>query len=114
MSREQLGEHHLHIRKRIHENLEQYPHPHKFKNLIDKLVIIGGVVGPVMTLPQVFEIYMNQNASGISVITWSTYIGLSLLWLVYGIIHKELPLIIVNTLTFILNIIIVTGAVLYG
>lgn len=114
MSRQQLGEHHQHIRRRIHQKFEEYPHPHKWKNIVDKLVIIGGVVGPIMTLPQVLEIYVHQNAAGVSIPTWSTYIVLSLLWLTYGILHKEMPIIITNILFFILDVIIVAGAVVYG
>ena len=86
--------HHLHLRKRIHQNLEQYPHPDKWKNFLDKLIYLVGVSGPIMTLPQLYKIWIEQNASGVSLVSWSWYLIIAFIWSLYGIVHKEKPIIV--------------------
>ena len=44
--------HHFHVRKRVHKNLEKYPHPDKWKNFLDRFIIFIAMFGPIMTLPQ--------------------------------------------------------------
>jgi uncharacterized protein with PQ loop repeat len=106
--------HHLHLRKRIHSNLEKYPHPNKFKKYLDKIIYLVGVLGPILTIPQLTEIWISKNASGVSLISWSWYVISALIWLSYGIVHKEKPIIVTNILWTIINIFIVIGIILYG
>ena len=61
--------HHLHTRKRIHLNHEKFPHPDKFKRFLDKVIYAVGIIGPIMTIPQITKIWFEQNADGVSVIT---------------------------------------------
>lgn len=108
------GLHHLLARKRVHQNLEQYPHPDKLKRFVDKLVYFVGVIGPVMLAPQVYKIYSSQDASSISLLSFSVFVLVNLTWLCYGILHKEKALIISYTLWAIMNSSVVVGTVLYG
>ncbi|MCA9459746.1 MAG: hypothetical protein KC550_04325, partial [Nanoarchaeota archaeon] len=103
--------HHFHVRKRIHQNLEPYPHPDKWKNFLDKAIYVVGISGPIMTMPQLFKIWVEKDASGISLISWSWYLLTAIVWLVYAITHKEKPLIITNSLWIIVEIFIVIGIV---
>lgn len=109
-----FGLHHFHVRKRIHQRHEKYPHPNKLKRFMDKAIFVIGVIGPVMTIPQVNEIWINHNAAGVSILTWTTYIFTSIFWLAYGILHKEKPIIIAYILWIILNSLVVAGALMYG
>jgi len=59
--------HHQHVRKRIHQNLEKYPHPDPKKRFFDKLVYVAGIATPILTLPQLFEVWINKNAVGVSI-----------------------------------------------
>jgi uncharacterized protein with PQ loop repeat len=106
--------HHLHKRKRIHNKLEQYPHPHISKRVIDRLVYIAGIVGPIMSIPQVLRVWVEQEARGISLISYSSYIILDLVWITYGLVHKEKPIVIMYILWTFVNISIVVGALTYG
>ena len=106
--------HHLHSRKRIHQNLEPYPHPEKFKNLIDKLVYFVALFVIIMTLPQLAEIWINKNANGVSVLSWSAYTLASLFWCFYGIVHKEKPIILTYAVAAVLYCFIVVGVLVYG
>ena len=98
-----VGTHHYHRRKRIHQGHEEYPHPDAIKRVMDKMIYFVGVAGPIMTLPQLFKIWVEKNAAGISVISWITYLVLGIFWLSYGIMHKEKP-IIVNYILWITKV----------
>jgi uncharacterized protein with PQ loop repeat len=104
---------HIHKRKRVHQKLEKYPHPDKFKRVLDKILLVVAVVGPLMSLPQIIKIYYYHNAASISTITFSSFILFNILWLTYGIVHKEKPIIIAYILWMISNISIVIGSLIY-
>jgi len=114
MVHETHGLHHFHIRKRIHHKFEKYPHPDKFKRIMDKLIYVVGVVGPIMTIPQLMKIWIDKNASGVSAISWGAYLITAIFWLVYAILHKEKPLILTYSLWIVLEALILIGTLLYG
>lgn len=89
---------HFHLRKRIHQKKEKFPSPNKWKRFIDNIIYFVGMVGPIMTIPQVWNIWIEQNASGVSPISWSAYLIVSMFWLTYGITHKEKPIIFTQSL----------------
>ncbi|MFH1586011.1 MAG: SemiSWEET family transporter [archaeon] len=107
------GLHHYHVRKRIHEKHEPYPHPNKWKRLMDKIIYPVAFAGPIMTLPQVYNIWIKKNASGVSIISWSSYLLFSMLWLTYGLMHKEKPIIYSSILWVILELLLVAGLLIY-
>ena len=98
----------------MHQKLEKYPHPNKWKNFLDKMIYVVGVSGPIMTFPQLLKIWVEKNAQGVSLFSWAWYLGIAFIWLTYAIVHKEKPLIITYILWIIIEIFIVIGVVLYG
>lgn len=108
------GLHHLHSRKRLHKNLEQYPHPDAFKHFVDKLVYFVGIVGPLMLGPQVYKIWSTKDASSISLLSFSVFILVNITWFTYGFVHKEKALVMTYTLWAIMNSLVVIGTILYG
>ena len=84
---------------------------------MDYITIIGLIAGACTTisfLPQVFKIYRTREARGLSL---GMYIILSVgisLWVVYGILSKNLPIIMANSIVFILCIWIVIMKIKYG
>ncbi len=81
---------------------------------MDQLIYIIGIIGPIMTIPQVAEVWINKNASGVSPITWSSYVIVNVFWIVYGIMHKEKPIIMTSIAWFVMNSLVAIGAILYG
>jgi MtN3 and saliva related transmembrane protein len=69
-------------------------------------MVLVGLVSPIATIPQVIKTFAThpQHAAGQSLITWGVYTLLAVLWVIYGVRHRELPLIIGNML----------GVVMYG
>ena len=108
------GLHHFHRRKRIYLNHEPYPHPDKWKSRMDKLIYFVGIIGPVMTIPQVAKIWLDKSAAGISIVAWGTYTITSAIWAAYGVMHKDKPIIISSLMFVIVNLLVVIGAFIYG
>ena len=93
-------------------------HPHvKTKKdnhqLLTLLVSIVAVVAPIMTVPQVYQIFSSKTAAGVSPISWLAYTFTSLIWLYYGIIQKEKPIIINSIIGGILSACVVIGTLLF-
>ncbi|MBU4069586.1 MAG: hypothetical protein KJ646_01240 [Nanoarchaeota archaeon] len=108
------GLHHYHIRKRIYQKHEPFPSKNKLKRNFDKLIYIAVIFGPIMTIPQLLKIWTSKNAAGVSFIAWASFSVISILWLTYGILHKEKPIIFMNLALIILQVLIAISALIYG
>ena len=106
--------HHRHVRKRMYENLEQFPHPDFFKRMFDRLIYVVGFLGPIFVIPQIYLIYANHNATGVSALSWTVFALFDTVWISYGLLHKERILVFAYTLWLIANTTVAIGAVLYG
>jgi len=95
--------HHFNIRKRVHKNLEQYPSINPKIKLLDDILLVVAFIGPLVTIPQIIQIFETKDVAGFSPITWGLYCVFNILWLLYGIVHKEKPIIITYILWFIMN-----------
>tara|TARA_Y100000310_G_scaffold246052_1_gene251159 strand:+ start:1788 stop:2132 length:345 start_codon:yes stop_codon:yes gene_type:complete len=114
MSQNGLGLHHFHRRKRIHQKHEPYPHPDKWINFMDKAVYVVGAIGPLMTLPQIIKIWFEKDASGVSLISWVGFLSYAIFWLIYGIMHKEKPIIFAYIFWITFQTLVVVGIIVYG
>ena len=77
-------------------------------------MVFVAIAGPIATLPQVFDIIYTHNVDGLSPATWTAWTLLSVVWLVYGWLHKELPLIASNTLWILMQGYVVWAIFTYG
>lgn len=107
------GHHHLNVRKRIYKKLEPYPHPEALKRLLDRVMLFIAIGGPIALLPQVVQVYSLKDASDLSPITWILWECFSVFWLIYGIVHKEMPIIIANSCYIVLQAIVLIAIVIY-
>lgn len=103
-----FGFHHLHHKNYVHK------HHRRWVNAYEKIIYFGAFVGPLMTLPQVTKIWTEQKATGVSLITWAGYFCGAVLWLIYGALHKEKPIIVSNLGMIVMAFFIILGVVLYG
>jgi len=88
--------------------------PRKNANhILDSLIYPIAVIAPIMTIPQISEIWAQKSAR-LSLITWISYTIVSMFWLIYGIHHKEKPIIIGNVLAIIADSMVVAGILLFG
>ncbi|WP_372570429.1 SemiSWEET transporter [Ruegeria jejuensis] len=87
-----------------------------FMKHFEGFMVFVGVVGPFATLPQLVKLYFthSQHASGQSLVTWSLYAALSLLWFVYGLMVKKLPIYVGNGISMVLNLLMVIGIMIHA
>lgn len=72
------------------------------------------VATPLFEIPQVYAIYSTQDATSVSLITWGFFLMASVVWFIYGLRQKLLPLIVAYSLYFIIELILVIGIVRYS
>ena len=114
MSINNSGLQHYHLRKRIYQKHEPYPHPDKFKRFYDKFIYLIVIIAPIANIPQLIAVWIDKNASGVSALSWFTFSGVSLCWFVYGVLHKDRHIILMNIALVITQILVAVGTLLYG
>lgn len=77
--------------------------------LIKRSVLIVAIVEPIMTLPQIYEVWVNHQTAGVSLLTWGMYIVAAFIWLLYGLQLRDKPLVISSFLWVVTEAAVVTG-----
>ena len=81
-------------------------------NLLDRFIYLIAFAGPVMTIPQIYDIWVVRQLS-VNTVTWGSYLFIGVVWLCYGLVHKEKPIIFSNLLGIITTGLVFLGAVLF-
>ncbi len=84
------------------------------KKLIKRSVLAIAVIEPLMTLPQVYEIWVMKRAEGVSGLTWGLYLIAAVIWLLYGLQLKDKPIIISSVLWLFFEAAVVIGTLMYS
>jgi uncharacterized protein with PQ loop repeat len=92
--------------KIVHKNTQK-------KKLLDKLTFLSGILLPLATLPQVYDIWVSKQTAGVSLATWSFYLVTSTLFAIFGIKHKEKLLIWTYTPFVIIEAAIIAGLIIF-
>lgn len=98
----------------ISVGLEPFPATSAWKRVLDRLVFVVGVIGPLTTVPQILEIYVLHEARGVSAISWGLPALLNIPWIIYGFVHRDRPIVVTYILWLIMNTTIFIGAIIYG
>ncbi|MBT3281668.1 MAG: SemiSWEET transporter [Cryomorphaceae bacterium] len=79
--------------------------------MIDPIFEIVGLLAAFLTtsafIPQVYKIYKEKNAAGISLTMYIILFTGVILWLIYGILISSLSIIIANGVTALLQLSII-------
>lgn len=86
----------------------------KLKKIVDKVIYPFAFAGPVFTLPQIFQIWSQQDASGVSLLTWISWLFIAAVWVIYGIFERDMPIILSNIAWLIVEIGVIAGILVYG
>jgi len=84
------------------------------KKCFDRSICVVGMISPIMTIPQVWQVWENQSTDGLVSISWITYLVVSCFWLMYGILHHEKPIILINSCWVLVNAAMVIGIYLFS
>ena len=102
------------MRRRVRLLKDPYPHFRPSIRLLDNIVLIVGIIGPMMALPQIWRIYIEHNAAGVSAFTWGMFAFFNIFWITYAIVHKTKILLIPYCLWFVMNSTVAIGALMYS
>lgn len=84
---------------------------------INWYTIVGLIAATLTTigfLPQAIKSIRTRKTEDISLLMYIIFIIGLLLWLIYGVINRNLPIIISNSVTFIFSAVILSMKIKYG
>lgn len=87
---------------------------HEQHRILDMFIYPVGLISPLALIPQIWTIYETQNASGVSLLTWILLMAGNAAWLIYGFVHREIPLMMVHAAFLVANIAIIIGIIQYA
>ncbi len=94
--------------------MELYPHPSPYKRFLDKSIYVIGVLGPLFGSIQAYKIFSQKSAEAVSMSMFAFSAFADIWWLLYGVAHKDIPIVVVNTLWLIVNLLVVAGILIYS
>lgn len=83
---------------------------------MDFVTILGLVAACITTfsfLPQLLKIWQSKSAKDVSFVMLICFNTGIFLWLIYGIILQQLPIILANAVTLVFNLIILWLKIIY-
>ena len=81
----------------------------QLSSIVDKGIYVIAALGPLSAFDQVWQIWATGNKSGVSLVMWLSWIPGAIFWLTYGLLHRDKPIILTQTLWLIMQIAIVSG-----
>ena len=78
------------------------------------LGIMAGTLTTISFIPQVIKIYKTKDAKDLSIATFCIFSCGVFLWLIYGALTHEWPIILANGVTMILILMIITMKIKYN
>ncbi|MEP7345306.1 MAG: hypothetical protein ABI877_08565 [Gemmatimonadaceae bacterium] len=81
---------------------------------MEKVLRSLSVITMLMTVPQVFTVWVGPNAGGVSLASWTAYLISACLWFVYGLQKKDKTIYLACIGWVILDSAIVAGVIVNG
>jgi len=81
---------------------------------LERVLRVMSVVTMLMTVPQVLNIWIDGNAGGVSMVSWSAYLVSACLWLVYGLKKHDKTIYLACIGWIVLDAAIVAGVMVHG
>jgi uncharacterized protein with PQ loop repeat len=82
--------------------------------MLRRLMAAMSVFTLAMTLPQVLTIWIEHQAAGVSILTWSAYLASAALWFWYGFRKRDRSIYLPCIGWLLMDGAVVAGAVIYG
>lgn len=78
-------------------------------SLMDRMAYLMGIVTVLVNIPQLVAIWTSPDTQGVSLISWIGFFLGSCFWVIYGLLHKERPIIVMNAALMVVQGCIVIG-----
>ncbi len=85
-----------------------------YMELVDFVGYIAATLTTAAFLPQVLKVWKSKSTKDLALPTLLSFILGVGMWLVYGLLDKSTPVIIANTITLVLNLVILHFKLKYG
>ena len=89
-------------------------HPPEAATGLERVLRAFSVLTMLMTVPQVLTIWVGANASGVSLISWVSYLLSACLWFVYGVQKRDRTIYLACIGWIALDAAVVAGAIVHG
>ena len=100
----------IHKRKRkTHKNLEPYPSNNPRIRFLDGVVSFVSLAAPLTVFPQIYSIWIEKNAEGVSLLTWTLFLLFAIPLFTYSLVHKDKKLMLMYFLFMIADALVVAG-----
>lgn len=73
-------------------------------NYINIIGLVAGIFTSSSLIPQLIKIIKDKKVEDLSIGMFSTLLLGVMLWIVYGVLREDLPIIITNGFSFLLNV----------
>ena len=80
-------------------------------NRLERVLNVLSAFTLIMTVPQVLSIWMQHNAAGVSLLSWSAYLLSAVLWLIHGVRRRDASIYLPCIGWIILDLAIVIGII---
>ena len=82
--------------------------------MIDLLGLLAGALTTIAFVPQLLKLYATKSGKDVSARMFLIFSTGVILWLLYGILIRSAPIIIANSLTLLMSLIILALKLRYG
>jgi uncharacterized protein with PQ loop repeat len=96
-----------------HGAAHKHVHKKAKKGPFDYMVYFVMVATPLFEIPQAYTIYTTHDAQSVSLATWGFFFIASIVWGIYAIREKLLPIFVTSVLYLVIEATVVIGILLY-
>ena len=82
-------------------------------SFIDILGFCAGICVTISVIPQIWKVWKTKKVKDISLLTFSVLTFGVALWVLYGVLKNDLPIIVTNSISLSLNIVMVYFIIYY-
>lgn len=82
-------------------------------NTTDFVGLFAGICVTISVIPQIIKVWKTKKVRQISLLTFSVLTFGIAIWVVYGILKNDLPIIITNSVSLCLNLLMVYFIIYY-
>jgi MtN3 and saliva related transmembrane protein len=80
---------------------------------VDILGLFAGTCVTISVIPQILKVWRTKKVKQISLKTFSILTFGIFVWIIYGVLKEDLPIIITNSVSFCLNLLMVYFIIYY-
>lgn len=84
------------------------------ERIMKRLLGVVAVITLIMTVPQIYTIWVDQQTAGISLWSWITYSIGSFVWFVYGVQKQDRIIYLPCAAWLLIDSAVVVGVLMYG